>query len=221
MEAASKLLRVLATRQERIREKTDCILLSDTLSWFIVTPNLILIPITAILYSTYIPLNKRKSLYFWKTKLDEKIPYLSIFIIPYQLFLVFLFLSFPLLWKSPFMTPFLISTIVAEVLAATIWYLLPNGVPRKKRKEKGLLAWLVNFTYRHDGDTNGFPSGHVFNSLIASHFLALQYPHYSMPLLTLGTLIAASTVFIKQHYIIDVIGGIGVFFLAIFVASLF
>lgn len=185
------------------------------------TSDLILIPIAALMYSTYIPLNKRKSVYFWKTKLDEKIPYLSYFIIPYQLFPVLVFFCFPLLWNSPFMTPFLISTIVAEIIAATTWYLLPNGVPRKMRKEKGLFAWLVNFTYRHDKDTNGFPSGHVFNSLLASHFLSLQYPQYSMALLTLGVLIAASTVFVKQHYIIDVIGGIGVFFFAIFAANLF
>jgi len=119
------------------------------------------------------------------------------------------------------MTPFLIATIVAETVAAATWYFLPNGVPRKRRRERGLLSWLVNFTYRHDGDTNGFPSGHVFNSLIASHFLSLEYSQYYLSILTFGVLVAASTVFVKQHYIVDIIGGIVVFLFAIFVAGLF
>ena len=127
-----------------------------------------LIIFALILYASYIPLNKRKSRYFWKSKLDFRIPYLSFFIIPYQFFFIFVAATFLLLWNSPFLTSFLLSTIIAELISIIVWFLFPNGVPRTEREEGGLLSKLVNFTYKHDKDTNGFPSGHVFNSLICS-----------------------------------------------------
>lgn len=163
--------------------------------------------------------NKRSYTRTLKTRLDSYIHYNSLFVIPYVLLFPYLVLPLFLL-ETHYLRGYLLSTTIANCLASVIWYFFPNGVSREPRIENtGVLNRLMNYIYKHDGDTNGFPSGHVFMSTIISYYLFLQQGFFGY--IVLGFLIAISTVFTKQHYVVDILGGLVMAVIAIGTAGVF
>ncbi len=170
--------------------------------------DVLLLIVVVLVTLIYLPLNKRKAKYYWESRFDKHIPVVSIFIVPYALLFPYLlasaYFSFGTYLYHSFMYSFLLATVSAEVF----WYLFPNGVKRLELKPVGLNR-LLNRVYKFDADANGFPSGHVYQSIICTFFMfQLAAWPITWLLLILGFLVAISTVFTKQHYIIDVFGGI-------------
>mgnify|MGYP001561183422 FL=1 len=167
----------------------------------------------------YFPLNRRKSKYYWESKIDRKIPLIPIFIIPYiYLFFPYVALGFVFLWNTAVVTNFLESFIVANILADIIWYLFPNGVRRPEIKVTGFWEKIVKKLYKIDKfDTNGFPSSHVYCSSITTWYLILAFPQYWLLFLVVGISIIFSTLFVKQHYVVDVVGGLIIFLISVMV----
>ena len=174
-----------------------------------------------LLKSLYVPLNRRASRYYWQKKIDFFIPFIALFVFPYIAYYPFIVLSFLLLWNSTFFMSFMISMIVSYVIAELIWYFFPNGVKRPVFENKTLAKKILNIIYSHDNDTNGFPSAHVFVSLLCGYFLYLQFPSALLAIVVTTFFIVISTVFTKQHYAIDVLGGFGVVLLSLFLTNYF
>jgi len=168
--------------------------------------------------SLYIPLNKRRSKYYWKLSIDDKIPFIPIFIIPYLGYFVFILITIVQLWNTEYLNSFFISYILVYLIAGLFWYLFPNGVRRPLIKRKDPFSKITSFIYSIDEDSNGFPSAHIFGTLICSYFMFLISPNYWLLILITCITICVSTLFTKQHYIIDLIGGIAVFILSVFIA---
>lgn len=168
---------------------------------------LILIP----LKSLYIPLNRRKSKYYWMLPIDSKIPLIPIFIVPYLLHHLGVILTGIMLWNSTYISSFLLSLIISYTIAVIFWFFVPNGVHRPLIPQNSFFTPLIRKLYAYDGDTNGFPSAHIFVTLLCGHYLSLGYPHLIPYIwITISTVIL-SVLFTKQHYIIDIAGGIAVY----------
>lgn len=154
------------------------------------------------------------------SKLDDFIPFNELFIIPYLLWFIFIFLTvtyFFLTSKSDFYRccAYLFMGMTICLIIYTVW---PNGhylrVDLNSLGRSNLFIDLLSNIYQFDTSTNVFPSIHVFNSIGA--FIAIRkserlknikWLQWSTFLLTV--LICMSTVFLKQHSILDVFGGIG------------
>ena len=84
---------------------------------------------------------------------------------------------------------------------------------------EGAASWLVSLTREIDGSNNTFPSGHVALSWLLA-FVMQQTELVKNNALVRGTfftwasLIALSTLFLKQHYFVDVISGIALAYMA-------
>lgn len=169
----------------------------------------------------YFPLNQKESRHYWETRVDPKIPLLPFFIIPYViLFFPYLIIGPALLIGTDVMESFLKSFIIANIAAYIIWHFFPNGVRRPVIKVDGFWKKVINDLYKFDKhDTNGFPSGHVYYSSIISWYLSLAFPQFSFIIFLVGGLIIVSTLFTKQHYIVDVIGGIGLSIFSILIVG--
>jgi membrane-associated phospholipid phosphatase len=140
------------------------------------------------------------------------VPYLSFFIlIPYALFVVL---------PTAVGSAFLYALIIGMWSAAVFWYFVPTGMVRPKVEGRGVFSRLVRAMYTIDGPCNNFPSSHVFVSLICGHYLAVAFPETGLLTWAWCLLVAASTVFVKQHYIADVFGGVVWAVAAITVAQL-
>ena len=159
----------------------------------------------------YIPLNKRRSKFYWQSSIDRKIPLIPIFVYPYYFYLFYLPFAvfFVFLVSKSLFVRFLLAYITANSAAAVFWYFFPNGIKRPRIRRGGFYFSLVRDLYYHDKyDTNAFPSNHVYGSIISSYYLTLALPPLSLVFVTIGFLITISTILVKQHHILDLVGGI-------------
>ena len=152
--------------------------------------------------------------------LDAKIPIVSIFVVPYLSFHVLAALIVPLLsLKIGGYKAFLVNgiAIIAGQLCLDVAYaFFQTQVPRTPVTGNSAFDWiLVNVVYGNDQPLNGFPSNHVtwsVVSIIALWRLRKRAPRTSWILMSWFVLILPATVFLHQHYLVDIYGGIFVAF---------
>lgn len=147
--------------------------------------------------------------------IDDKIPFCEYFIIPYFLWFAFVpavMLYLLLYSRREFYQAcgFLFIGMTVFLIICTVW---PNGLNLRHdiSYRDNICARIVQVLYQTDTSTNVFPSIHVFNTLgclIALFKSRGMHGHTVIKTLAtvLSVLIVLSTMFLKQHSIIDVIG---------------
>ena len=152
--------------------------------------------------------------------LDDLIPFCKYAVIPYLAWFIWIpFTLFYLLWKAPRedFWRLCLPLFGGMTIALACYVILPTGLDLRPYYVPGtdLFARAVRMLYRTDTATNVCPSIHVFNSVT----LALAYHHcarlrgrkwlwvrVSADLLCVSIIL--STMLLKQHSVIDVMGGI-------------
>ena len=66
---------------------------------------------------------------------------------------------------------------------------------------------LLRFIHESWGRYDAFPSGHVYITTLLTLFYTRWYPRYKLLWIAVLVIVALSTLFTGQHYILDVIGG--------------
>ena len=145
--------------------------------------------------------------------LDDYIPFVEYFVIPYLLWFAFIAVTslyFFFTDKQGFyrLSAFMIAGMTLFLVICTFF---PNGQNLRPDTfpHENIFTDLVQIIYTADTPTNVLPSLHVFNSLCASIAIAhssnlkkhraVQYGAYA-----LTALIIMSTVLLKQHSVTDV-----------------
>ena len=148
--------------------------------------------------------------YVVHSRLDDLIPFCEWFVIPYVGW--YLLIAFSLVYFALYNTDsfrklqwYIIAT---QGIAMTIYILFPNMQDLRPDvfPRDNVLSQLVGFLYAADTDTNVFPSLHVGYSIaITSVFLKEKEAHVlTKTWVTLfSVLVCLSTVFIKQHSVLD------------------
>lgn len=154
--------------------------------------------------------------YDFLTPLDLKIPFIPEFIWIYHSFIPVIILSLIGLVKSKriFLSA-LGAFFTAMVILSLFYVLLPSYYPRDlwPTTTDTLSDWLLNLTRAIDAPNNTLPSGHnTFCWMIAFFMIpttcAKKY-NWMLPVYFIWAgLITASTLVLKQHYIVDAISGI-------------
>lgn len=151
------------------------------------------------------------------TRLDELIPFLPVFIVPYLLWFVYIFAA--LLYfsrtdkdEAADLCLFLSLGMTVALFICTVF---PNGTDLRVPADpaNGFFASLVWMIQSTDTPTNVFPSIHVFNALAVHVGVTRSRSLAHRPLvrrasLILMILICLSTVFLKQHSVLDVFGAL-------------
>lgn len=148
--------------------------------------------------------------------LDERIPFCEWFMIPYLFWFVYMvwahgytFFADPAAFRRLMKCIMLTfgTACVIFVVFPTCQELRPGVYPRDNTLSR-LAAWF----YTTDTSTNVFPSLHVCGSIAAGAALAdtkrFGTPGWKWINFAIVTFISVSTVFVKQHSVLDVIGGI-------------
>jgi len=98
---------------------------------------------------------------------------------------------------------------------AFFFVIYPTAAPRPARiVGEGFAAWGLRALYSSDPPYNCFPSLHVAHSFVSA--LAAQRVNRGLGVLATicAALVALSTLFTKQHYVVDVIAGVVLAFVA-------
>lgn len=154
--------------------------------------------------------------YFTSTKEANLIGIIVDEIIPFVPGFVFVYLSTYFFWMMPY---FLIENkkyfrkVVFVYLGVLffsylVFLIYPVQMVRPTVRGEGFLEGLVNWLYGVDGGGyNCFPSIHVAISFLGG-MACFRYDKKYWWLLVWGGLIIISTLLVKQHYFLDVVGGL-------------
>lgn len=147
------------------------------------------------------------------TFIDDIIPFNAFFVIPYVLWYAYVawFLLYLCIKDKDNYFKLLTSLAIGMLISYGVFYFYPSHVARPIIVKKDVFSELVAFIYQRDNPYNCFPSIHVLNSLLVAMYVNASYKVKIGTKITcsvLATLIIMSTLFIKQHYFVDVIGAI-------------
>ena len=157
------------------------------------------------------------------TTLDDKIPFISAFIVPYMMWFAFVAWTVGYFLVTDCEGEDFRKLVVSLAIGCTIFLLtsalFPNGQDfRPHLAGSDIFQQMTLWLYSIDTPTNIFPSIHVFNSLICCVSI-LQYDRLKKrPVVCWGTvcltvLIVLATMFLKQHSVVDVVGAMIMFLL--------
>lgn len=151
-----------------------------------------------------------------ETPLDTALPFLAPFVLFYVLAFVQWGLNYLLIARDSkeLCYRFAFGNIIAKIICLFFFLLLPTTLARPEVTGTDLCSRLVRLIYTSDPPVNLFPSIHCLESwccIRASFLLKKSNRAYQTATLIMSLGVFASTLFIKQHVIADVFGGIVVF----------
>ncbi|MFD1356503.1 phosphatase PAP2 family protein [Fictibacillus halophilus] len=147
------------------------------------------------------------------TAVDHQIPFVEIFVVPYLLWYAFIFLMFVYfcIYDRAIYYRTLLSFCVGMLGCYVIYFFFQTTVPRPELVGNGILTSMVKYVYGADQPFNCFPSIHV----LSSYLMILGIRHSKLWTIkkdiivsTIAYSIILSTLFVKQHVVLDVVAGV-------------
>ncbi len=158
--------------------------------------------------------------------LDDNIPFCEYFLIPYLFWFVYLvgIHIYGLLFDSEAFRQLMVFIMVSYSIAIAVYLIYPNCQelrPTSFERDNIFTSFMAGF-YKFDTNTNVCPSIHVIGSA-ATAACAWNSKYFStwkwrLAFVIVALLISFSTVFLKQHSIIDIIAAVPVCVIAYAVA---
>lgn len=143
--------------------------------------------------------------------IDDLIPFHEIFVIPYMFWFVLLvgMHLYTLLYDTKSFRKMMYFIIFTHSITILIYFIFPTCQelrPTEFERDNILTRFMQSF-YSLDTNTNVFPSIHVIGSLAvmftAWHCKRLKNPIWKIAFTIIAILICLSTVFLKQHSVLD------------------
>lgn len=158
----------------------------------------------------YALLNHGPNVIFLRSPLDDLIPLLPPFVIPYVSLEPFVYatLILFLLFRTRLFQSAALSMIAAWFISYAFYFFLQSYMERPVLTGNDSLIQMIRDVYASDNAYNCFPSLHTsLSTILGLHWLRVD-KRIGIPIALWVALIVLSTVFVKQHYVADVIGGL-------------
>lgn len=151
--------------------------------------------------------------YSMYTVLDEMIPFCPVFISVYILAYVQWILGYILIARENkyIFKWIVVGELIAKAIALMCFIFIPTTISRPEITGTDIWSRLTNLIYTTDAPDNLFPSVHCLESYVCFRgALYLKKPNkiYKYISLIFTLLVFASTVFVKQHVVLDIFGAI-------------
>lgn len=146
---------------------------------------------------------------------DNIIPFIPYFVIFYITWFPLLFLV-PLLvlkYDKKVFDRYIFTIFIFAIFEGIMFILLPTTMNREVINVTSISTFIINIIYKVDTPVNLFPSAHcAFAILFIMSVLDVKKikREYKLLISVISILIILSTLFIKQHVLIDVIGALAI-----------
>lgn len=144
----------------------------------------------------------------WSTAIDQAIPFLPGFIVFYLLGDLFAFTVFFVVEKKDDFVRMLVGFLLICAIAYFCFLIFPVRMDRELSYGAQWYSKITSLQHTYDTSYNNFPSLHVAFTAYAwliLYAVRRRLAWFSLPL-ALG--IIASVLFVKQHLLVDVVGGL-------------
>lgn len=147
------------------------------------------------------------------TAADRALPFWPAFVVIYVLAFVQWILCYLYLYRNhhAVFRRTAWASVIAEAIAFLIFIAYPTMISRPEASGGGAIRWLLNVIYQNDTPVNCFPSLHCLQSWLCWRGLRLasgSKTWYDGINLIFSLLVCASTVLIRQHFLLDIPGGV-------------
>ena len=172
--------------------------------------SLLLIPAILGTNLIYDGLNHGPNRVFLRTPLDEALPVVPIFAIPYVSLIPYIGVSLVafLFFRIRVYRSAAITMIVVWFISYAFYFFLQSYIARPPVTGTDPFSGMIRSVYASDQPFNDFPSLHTsLSTIIAIHWWRADR-RAGIAAVIWTALIVMSTVLIKQHYLADVVGGL-------------
>ncbi len=155
-------------------------------------------------------LNHGPAVWILRTPLDDALPVVKPFVIPYVSlnYVVYFTLIVFLLFRTKVFQSAALTMITAWFVSYFFYFFFQTEVIRPVLTGTDLFTRMIQNVYAGDNPFNDFPSLHTsISTLLAIHWFRLDR-RAGIVASIWTALIVASTVLIKQHYVADVVSGL-------------
>lgn len=169
------------------------------------------IALIILVQSLYTPLNYHMtggvSPKLW---LDDLIPLMPVWI--------FIYMSAPLMWypsiawsalkmDDRLIRSYLTALLISVCVGVACYYFYPTYVVRPELTGNSLSVFFLRIIYQNDRPYNALPSAHIYLTFVICYFWAIWRPSTRLYWAVYFIVICFSTLFTKQHYVLDVVAG--------------
>lgn len=161
--------------------------------------------------------------------LDEKIPFVPVFISIYILAYVQWIIGFIVIGraKKDISVRIFTAELIAKAIALICFIVFPTTIEGLRPDEAslyghGIWSEITAAVYKLDAPDNLFPSIHCLESFVclAGAVRIKNIPQwYKVTMLIMTLLVFASTVLVRQHVLLDIAGGVAAVCIGLFIAD--
>lgn len=171
---------------------------------------LVSIPIVNVFYALLN--NPSRGAFNLVTAIDDKIPFVEFFIIPYMCWYVFIIGTMIYLCINDRKTYYktLLCINLGLIICYIVYFVFQTTVPRPPVTGNDIASKITAYVYSTDGPYNCFPSIHVLTSYLMVRAIVASksrnIKNISIVVIC-SVVIILSTLFVKQHVIADILSG--------------
>ncbi|MCD9020472.1 phosphatase PAP2 family protein [Cohnella silvisoli] len=156
--------------------------------------------------------NSNQEVYRLVTAVDQAIPFVKYFALPYSVWIFYIYVCLFYFFKKDVNVYYraLITYIVCALICYLIYTVFQTTVSRPIVTGSDPFSALMRYIYDRDQPYNCFPSIHCFSSYMVMRMVWTSSfrNKWNVTLITgMSSLIIVSTLFVKQHVIMDALAG--------------
>jgi membrane-associated phospholipid phosphatase len=156
---------------------------------------------------------------FLATSIDSTVPLLTWSIWIYCIHFLVMISSFFLIADPDSLRTFAGAVAISLVVSFLTFFLFPTIYPRPCFSTDGATWYLWEALYVVDVRTNCFPSLHISLASCYSYWLVKKGGNWRIAIPALFVMTSVSVLTTKQHYLVDIIGGVAVAIGAVYVSE--
>jgi membrane-associated phospholipid phosphatase len=173
---------------------------------------MLVFPILGIIYAMSNN-NSNQEVYSLLTAVDQSIPFIKAFALPYSVWIFYIYVCLVYFFKKDINVYYraLLTYIICALICYLIYSVFQTTVPRPMVMGSDPISRLMRYIYNRDQPFNCFPSIHCFSSYMVMRMVwtGSFRNKWNVTLITgVSSLIIISTLFVKQHVIMDALAGI-------------
>jgi membrane-associated phospholipid phosphatase len=178
--------------------------------------------VIVLLASGYFLLNEpRESTHILEITMDDWIPLVPWFVFPYiSLYLLLLLTAWRFLKAETRLFNLAALAVCIDLVVSYIFYIaFQTRIERPVLSGSDVSSDILRWIYSIDEPYNAFPSLHTSSAVLCTLLWRRAGSRFWLVILMWAAFIVASTVLTKQHYFVDILGGMAVAIASYFIAT--